>query len=147
MVNKQYQIIAKNYDLAGRASSAVKQSLKELGISRQEIKRICSASYEAEINVVIHSFGGYVDIYLENNVVQLNFFDDGPGIKNIELAMTDGYSTATQEDHRNGFGAGLGLSNIKRCSDEMILTSSCEGTTMKLTFYLRGETCTTSKKS
>lgn len=146
MVSKQYQIIARNYDLAGRASSAVKQALKSIHLSRQEIKRICSASYEAEINVVIHSMGGYVDIFIENDYIQLNFYDDGPGIEDIEKAMVDGYSTATPEDHRNGFGAGLGLSNIKRCADKMELASSSEGTILKLTFNFRGEVCTTLEK-
>jgi len=139
MVNKEYQIIAKNFDLAGRASSDIKRTLKQINIKDSIIKRICAASYEAEINVVIHSVGGYATFYLDDELVQLDFFDDGPGIMDIELAMTEGYSTATELDHQNGFGAGMGLSNIKRSADKMEIRSDHFGTHLIIKFFLKGE--------
>jgi anti-sigma regulatory factor (Ser/Thr protein kinase) len=139
MVDREYQIIAKNYDLAGRASSDIKRTLKAMGFERHLMKRVCSASYEAEINVVIHSVGGYATFHLDDEKIILEFFDDGPGIFDIDLAMQEGYSTATELDHNNGFGAGMGLSNIKKSADEMIIESSYEGTHLKLTFYRGGE--------
>jgi anti-sigma regulatory factor (Ser/Thr protein kinase) len=139
MVAKEYQIIAKNYELAGRASSDIKKTLKKLEIDRNLMKRVCSASYEAEINIVIHSFGGFAVFQMDESKIVLDFIDDGPGIQNIDLAMTEGYSTATELDHSNGFGAGMGLPNIKRIADEMDLRSDHYGTHLKITFYLGGE--------
>jgi serine/threonine-protein kinase RsbT len=139
MVNKEYQIIARNYELAGRASSDIKRTLKALSIDSYFIKRVCSASYETEINIVIHSVGGYATFQLDERQVILEFFDDGPGILDIPLAMTEGYSTATEHDHSNGFGAGMGLSNIKRSSDIMEIESKPDGTHLKLTFFMEGE--------
>lgn len=139
MVAKEYQIIAKNYELAGRASSDIKKTLRNMEIDRSLMKRICSASYEAEINIVIHSFGGFVVFQIDEKKITLDFIDDGPGIENIELAMTEGYSTATELDHSNGFGAGMGLPNIKRIADEMLIRSDKFGTHLKITFYLGGE--------
>ena len=138
MVEKEYQIIAKNYDLAGRASSDIKRTLKALNLCRSLMKRVCSASYEAEINIVIHSVGGYAIFKMDDEKIILEFHDDGPGIFDIELAMQEGYSTATEIDHMNGFGAGMGLSNIKKSADHMDITSTHEGTDLILTFY-RGE--------
>jgi anti-sigma regulatory factor (Ser/Thr protein kinase) len=139
MVNKEYQIIARNYELAGRASSDIKRTLRALSADTYFVKRVCSASYEAEINIVIHSVGGYATFQLDDHQVILEFFDDGPGITDIPLAMTEGYSTATELDHSNGFGAGMGLCNIKRSSDIMEIDSNPEGTHLKLTFFMNGE--------
>jgi serine/threonine-protein kinase RsbT len=139
MVKKEYQIIAKNFDLAGRASSDIKRTLKTLNLKDSILKRVCAASYEAEINVVIHSVGGYATFFVDEKLIQLDFFDDGPGILDIELAMTEGYSTATEQDHQNGFGAGMGLSNIKRSADEMEIRSDHLGTHLILKFYIKGE--------
>lgn len=135
---KEYQIIARNYDLAGRASSDIKRTLKQMNIPWSLQKRVCAASYEAEINVVIHSVGGYATFEMTDDVIILDYYDDGPGIPNIELAMTEGYSTASEIDHANGFGAGMGLPNMKRSSDQMSVSSDHEGTHVHLVFY-RGE--------
>lgn len=140
VIAKEYQIIAKNYEFAGRASSDIKKTLKNIDINRNLMKRVCSASYEAEINIVIHSFGGFATFEMDETKIVLNFIDDGPGIENIELAMTEGYSTATELDHSNGFGAGMGLPNIKRIADEMDLRSDHYGTHLKIIFYLGGDT-------
>jgi anti-sigma regulatory factor (Ser/Thr protein kinase) len=139
MVEKEYQIIAKNFDLAGRASSDIKRTLKSLNLNKYLTKRICSASYEAEINVVIHSVGGYATFNMDSEKIVLDFYDDGPGIFDIELAMTEGYSTATEIDNHNGFGAGMGLANIKKSADVMELISDEEGTHLKITFFLGGD--------
>ncbi len=138
MVTKEYQIIAKNYDLAGRASSDIKRTLKNQGTPLTLMKRVCAASYEAEINVVIHSVGGYATYEETEEHIILEFHDDGPGIPDIHLAMTEGYSTATEIDHMNGFGAGMGLSNIKKSADVMEINSDHLGTHLRLTFYKRG---------
>lgn len=139
MMLNEHQIIAKNFELAGRASSFVKRDLKKHHINRYHMKRICAASYEAEINIVIHSYGGYMTYVLHENYVELNFYDDGPGIVDIDLAMMEGYSTASEIDHMNGFGAGMGLANIKRCSDLMELNSSADGTHLRLLFFLEDD--------
>ncbi|MDX9697292.1 MAG: anti-sigma regulatory factor [Bacteroidales bacterium] len=139
MVKKEYQIIAKNYDLAGRASSDIKRTLKSMNLCRSLMKRVCSSSYEAEINIVIHSYGGYAIFEINDQEIKLEFHDDGPGIFDIELAMQEGYSTATELDHMNGFGAGMGLSNIKKSADTMDLKSSEFGTDLILTFKITGE--------
>ena len=136
---REHQIIAKNYELAGRASSALKKALNQADVERKLMKRICAASYEAEINIVIHSVGGYMTYDFHNDYIELNFYDDGPGIIDIDLAMQEGYSTANETDHMNGFGAGMGLSNIKRCSDMMELVSSPEGTHLRLLFFLEDD--------
>lgn len=134
---KEYQIIARNYDLAGRASSDIKRTIKPLDIPSHIKKRICSACYEAEINVVIHSVGGYATFELSDDKITIDFYDDGPGIDDIDLAMTEGYSTATELDHANGFGAGMGLPNIKKSADVMTIESSQEGTHIHLLFYVK----------
>jgi serine/threonine-protein kinase RsbT len=132
---KEHQIIAGNFDLAGRASSDLKRLLKHSATyPRMFINRVCSASYEAEINVVIHSVGGYMTYEVESDTIELNFYDDGPGIPDIELAMKKGYSTATQIAHLNGFGAGMGLNNMKELSDRLTIHSSPRGTHLKMNF-------------
>jgi anti-sigma regulatory factor (Ser/Thr protein kinase) len=132
---KEHQIIAGNFDLAGRASSDLKRLLKNSATyPRLFINRVCSASYEAEINVVIHSVGGYMTYEVIEDTIELNFYDDGPGIPDIELAMKKGYSTATQIAHLNGFGAGMGLNNMKELSDRLTIHSSPRGTHLKMNF-------------
>ncbi len=134
---KECQIIAKNYELAGRASSEIKKIVKSLNLSKKLSKRICAASYEAEINVVIHSFGGYMTFEnFGDEYIEINVYDDGPGIKDIELAMTEGYSTATELDHTNGFGAGMGLANIKKLSDVLEIQSDPMGTHLRIIFLI-----------
>ncbi len=134
MLKKEYQIIAKDFNLAGRASSDIKRTLKSLGLQQCLIKRVCGASYEAEINVVIHSVGGYMAFQMDDDKIIIDYYDDGPGIIDIELAMEEGYSTACVVSNNNGFGAGLGLTNIKRITDVMKLTSSEKGTHLHLEF-------------
>ncbi len=135
---KEYQIIARNFDLAGRASSDIKHQLKDMLIPSRLMKRICAASYEAEINVVIHSVGGYATFQFDDTSFYLDFYDDGPGISDLELAMKEGYSTANEIDHMNGFGAGMGLPNMKRLADVLKVHSDRFGTHVHMAFF-RGE--------
>jgi len=137
--SKHFEIQAGNYDEAGKAASEIKRTLKANLFSKELIKRVSVASYEAEINIVIHSKGGYADFLLQEDSILLQFIDFGPGIENIELAMTEGYSTASELSRLNGFGAGMGLNNIKKSSDEMNIISDSKGTILKLKFYLFGE--------
>ena len=129
-------ILPMNLDSAGSISSLIKRTLINLRVDKSVIRRVSIATYEAEINVVIHSNGGYCDFGIDNNKFLIVFQDTGPGIKNIDQAMQEGFSTACQKARDNGFGAGMGLPNIKRSSDEFNITSSEDGTTLKLVFYL-----------
>lgn len=131
-----YEIIANDFNLAGKGSSDIKSNLKILGIDPKLIRRVAIISYEAEINIVIHSYGGklYCDIYKDKIVVVSE--DTGPGIPNIDLALTEGYSTASSKVRELGFGAGMGLPNMKRCSDEFEITSQNEGTIIQMTVLI-----------
>lgn len=136
----RYNIISGDLSNAGYASSDIKKYLKTLLLPKHFIKLVCVASYEAEINIVIHSFGGHIDFYIEKNTIVMIFSDSGPGITNLYEAMKEGFSTAHNNARDHGFGAGLGLSNIKHVSDEMVLNSSCEGTILTVKFNMpKGE--------
>lgn len=122
---------------AGEASAAVKRTLKQLGIESGQIRRVAVAMYEAEMNMVLHADGGIVEVELSNSQIEIVLKDHGPGIENIELAMKEGYSTASHEIRELGFGAGMGLPNMKRYSDELkIETQVGVGTTVTLRFEL-----------
>jgi len=138
-LDRHYVIVPNDYNEAGKASSDIKRALKQLHFSWDLIKRVSVASYEAEINIVIHSLGGYADFKIDGDVIYLQFIDDGPEIPDIALAMREGYSTASEISRLNGFGAGMGLKNIKKAADEMILVSDCNGTVLKLKFRIREE--------
>ena len=119
---------------AGKASSKIKKTLKLLNVDARVIKRIVVAVYEAEVNVVAHSVGGTLSCTFYENEIQVIVKDKGPGIENIEKAMTEGFSTASKKVREMGFGAGMGLPNIKRNTDRFQLDSKVgEGTT--LTFW------------
>ncbi|MCT4661651.1 MAG: ATP-binding protein [Tissierellales bacterium] len=131
-----YEIEANNFDTAGEVSSKLKRVLKQLGLNSKVIRRIAVAAYEAEINVIIHSDGGFMEASISQDEVNISFVDKGPGIKDIPLAMTEGFSTASDQVRELGFGAGMGLPNIRRCTDDMELKSSEEGTVLKMLFKL-----------
>lgn len=135
-LQKEYVIEQGNFLKAGEASSAIKQILRQLGIDSGVMRRVSIAAYEAELNMVIHSFGGVLRAKISPSDITLVFADTGPGIEDVELAMQDGYSTASEEVRNMGFGAGLGMSNIQRCCDEMDIQSSPEGTTLALKFLV-----------
>jgi len=135
-IAKHFDISPFDFDHAGMMSSDIKRTLKQLKFNFAFIKKISVACYEAEINIVIHSVGGYGDLKLEDNHVYLQFIDRGPGIQDINLAMTPGYTTANEESRLNGFGAGMGLTNIKNSCDEMSIVSDPNGTVLKLKFFI-----------
>ena len=127
------------YATAGEASTTIKRKLKQLGIDANVLRRVSVASYEVELNLVIHSMGGTLTLQVDPEKVTLISQDVGPGIPDIDKAMTEGYSTATDNVRELGFGAGMGLPNMKRYSDEMeIITKVNCGTTVILTFYIAG---------
>jgi len=137
LIKKEYMIPANDFSVAGEASSNVRKLLNQLGVNPQVIKRVSVSMYEAEINAVIHGNGGkaVVDIYEDR--ITIFIYDEGPGIEDIELAMTEGFSTAPDSIREMGFGAGMGLSNIKKNSDEFILESEPgKGTRVYITIYL-----------
>ena len=132
-----YDIATGDYLKAGEASSNIKKALMQLGVDNKIIRRVCVASYEAEINIVIHSLGGYVDMNIYEDRIEIVASDIGPGIGDVELAMTVGYSTATAGAREMGFGAGMGLPNIKNNCDELTVDSSEGGsTTITMKIYL-----------
>ncbi len=118
-----YDVIDGEYISAGTASGKLKKALKQLGINSGVIRKIAVAMYEAEINMVIHANGGTIDAEVTPEFIQVVLDDNGPGIPDIEQAMTAGYSTASREARDMGFGAGMGLPNIKRYSDHLHIES------------------------
>ena len=126
-----------NFTNAGNASGSVKKTLKQLNVDPANIKRIVVALYEAEINAVAHAYGGTIDIDIDGEKIVMVVADQGPGIPNIELAMTEGYSTASQKVREMGFGAGMGLPNMKKNTDLLdIQTEIGVGTTITMTGFL-----------
>jgi Na+-translocating ferredoxin:NAD+ oxidoreductase RNF subunit RnfB/anti-sigma regulatory factor (Ser/Thr protein kinase) len=135
-----YDIASNDFRRAGAASRAIKEHLKRIGAEAEAIRRTMIAAYEAEMNVVIHSVGGRLDACLSDSQIDVNVVDGGPGIPDVDLAMTEGYSTASAEARALGFGAGMGLPNIKRNSDRLRITSRPnEGTRVSFTVYLQPE--------
>jgi anti-sigma regulatory factor (Ser/Thr protein kinase) len=109
---------------AGEASSNVKKILRQLGIDSGVIRKISIAAYEAEMNIVIHSSGGQVALEVTPNFIKITASDRGPGIADVELAMQEGYSTANDKVREMGFGAGMGLPNMKKNSDRFCVNST-----------------------
>lgn len=135
ILHEKYIVVRDDYADAGSASSQVKETLKHIGVDTRMLRRISVASYEAEINMIIHAWGGVITMNLyDDGSVTMEFKDPGPGISDIEKAMTPGWSTADQKARELGFGAGMGLPNIKRVADEFDIKSSPEGTTLTLGF-------------
>jgi anti-sigma regulatory factor (Ser/Thr protein kinase) len=108
---------------AGAASSDIKKKLRQLGVSSELIRRTAISMYEAEINMVIHAGGGVIDVEILPHDIIIVLEDHGPGIPDVELAMKEGYSTAPHSVREMGFGAGMGLANMKKNSDELLIDS------------------------
>ena len=118
---------------AGEASSTVKRTLKSLGLSPETVRRVAIAMYEAEMNMVIHAGGGKITAVVTPEEISLEFTDKGPGIPDIDLAMQEGWSTAPEYIRERGFGAGMGLPNIKKSTDLFHIDSIVGlGTTIKM---------------
>ena len=128
-----YVIDGNDFTRAGEASSSVKNKLKMLGVASDVIRKTAIAMYEGEINMVIHADGGTITVTISDKDITMILADTGPGIPDIEQAMQEGFSTAREEVRSLGFGAGMGLPNMKRYSDEMhIDTVVGQGTTITM---------------
>lgn len=133
-ISFHYDVDGEDFTSAGQASVLVKKNLRRLGIDPEIIRRVSIAMYEGEINMVIHAKGGVADVIVEENKIVIVLKDTGPGIKDISLAMQEGYSTASDSVRSLGFGAGMGLPNMKRYTDDMkIETEIGVGTTITMT--------------
>ena len=132
----EFKISGGDFSNAGKASSQIKKMLKQLNIDSKSIKRVVVAIYEAEVNVAAHAWEGKVTAAIGENDILIVVSDRGPGIENIEQAMQPGFSTASKEVREMGFGAGMGLSNIKKNTDELNIESRVgEGTTLTFRCY------------
>ena len=128
-----YDVDGENFTSAGQASTSVKRNLRQLGMPSEIIRRVSIAMYEGEINMVIHANGGDADVIVHEDHIEIILADHGPGIKDVQLAMQEGYSTAPDNIRSLGFGAGMGLPNMKRYTDSMeIETELGVGTTIKM---------------
>ncbi len=118
-LNFHFEVDGENFTSAGEASVKVKKHLRQLGLSPDVIRRVSIAMYEGEINMVIHADGGVADVNVYDDCVEIILEDRGPGIANVEMAMQEGFSTAPDDIRSLGFGAGMGLPNMKRYTDDM----------------------------
>ena len=133
----QYTVPADNFTRAGEASGAVKAKLKQLGFPADVIRRVAIAMYEGEINMVIHANGGEATVEITPEKIYIELADNGPGIPDIEKAMTEGFSTAPETVRNLGFGAGMGLPNIKKYTDELVIdTKIGKGTRLCMTVFV-----------
>ena len=136
-VKFHFQVDGADFTSAGQASVQVKKSLRQLGISPEIIRKVSIAMYEGEINMVIHAGGGEADVLIYEDRIEILLVDHGPGIADISLAMQEGYSTAPDTIRSLGFGAGMGLPNMKRYTDSMQIDSKPgEGTRILMTVNL-----------
>ncbi len=122
-VTFKFDVDGSDFTSAGQASVKVKKNLRQLGLSPEIIRRVSIAMYEGEINMVIHAGGGKAEVTVSEESITILLSDKGPGIKDIEKAMQEGYSTATDNVRSLGFGAGMGLPNMKRYTDFMEIKS------------------------
>ena len=133
-LKQRYDVSANDFAAAGAASAAVKKTLKQLGFPPDFIRRTSIAMYEGEINMVIHGDGGVAEVEVLEDSIIITLKDQGPGIADINLAMKEGFSTASDSVRELGFGAGMGLPNIKKQSDDFKITSELGvGTTLVIT--------------
>ena len=136
-VRFHFVVDGEDFTSAGQASVQVKKNLRKLGIPPEIIRKISIAMYEGEINLVIHADGGEADVLVYENRIVMILTDRGPGIADVEKAMQEGYSTAPDNVRSLGFGAGMGLPNMKRYTDDMKIESVVgEGTTITMTVLL-----------
>lgn len=132
-IKLHYIVPGDDFTRAGAASSDVKRTLKQLGVAPSAVRNVAIAMYEGEINMVIHAGGGEIDVEITDSEIKMVLSDKGPGIANVDLAMKEGYSTAPDNIRNLGFGAGMGLPNIKKYTDEFkIETELGVGTTLFL---------------
>ena len=136
-VRVTYQVDGENFSAAGEASTAVKRLLKGLKVPSSVVRRAVVCMYEGEINMVIHANGGTALVEVDEDKITIDLQDVGPGIPDLEQAMVEGWSTASAEVRGMGFGAGMGLPNMKRNSDEMTVTTELGvGTRVVMVIYM-----------
>lgn len=139
-IKKTFDVSGEDFTHAGEASGKVKTMLKQLGYDSDVIRRLAIAMYEAEINMVIHADGGIITVEIYPDKVDVLLDDRGPGIKDVELAMKEGYSTAPDEIRSLGFGAGMGLPNIKKYTDDLRVESIVDvGTKVFITVKIKSK--------
>ncbi len=137
-VKLHYDVDGNDFSVAGEASGKVKKVLRQLGVPQEVIRKVSIAMYECEINMVIHAEGGTIDVEITPQKIRMIHKDKGPGIPDIEKAMTAGYSTAGDKVRELGFGAGMGLPNIKKYTDELKITTEIgKGTTVDMTVTVK----------
>ena len=137
ILEKSFPVDAGDYTTAGEASTTIKRTLKQLGVDAEVLRHVSVACYEVELNLVIHSLGGDLTLNVYPDCVELISSDTGPGIPDLKLAMKEGYSTANEMARSLGFGAGMGLPNMKRNADEFDIKSTVGvGTTITMGFKL-----------
>ncbi len=135
-ITLEYPIGDDDFFMAGEYASRVKKTLQQLGLDQDIIRRVAIIIYEAAINVAIHAHRGTLRVNIDTKGIFIQTDDEGVGIPDIELAMQEGYSTASDEIREMGFGAGMGLFNIKQCSDELSIDSKVgEGTRLNAKVY------------
>ena len=135
----RFDVDGDDFTSAGHASVMVKKNLRQLGIDQEIIRRVSIAMYEGEINMVIHAGGGTAEVKVSNDCIEIILDDRGPGIADIDQAMQEGFSTAPDQVRSLGFGAGMGLPNMKRYTDTMEITSTVGvGTKVVMRVYLKG---------
>ena len=137
-LNLHYDIDGDNFTAAGEASGNIKKILRKMGFPGEIVRRVAIAMYEGEINTVIHGGGGVADVEISGDQIKMVLSDEGPGIPDVEKAMQSGWSTAPDSVRDLGFGAGMGLPNIKKYTDEMkIDTEVGKGTTITMIVKLK----------
>ena len=135
-ISFHYDVPGDDFTRAGEASSSIKKALKQVGLAPDIIRNVAIAMYEGEINMVIHAGGGQIDVDIALDAVRMVLKDQGPGIQDISLAMQAGWSTAPDDVRSLGFGAGMGLPNMKKYTDEMKIESTVGvGTTVSMTVF------------
>ena len=136
-ISFHYDVPGDDFTRAGEASSSIKKALKQVGVAPDIIRNVAIAMYEGEINMVIHAGGGEIDVDIAPDAVHMVLRDQGPGIQDISLAMQEGWSTAPDAVRSLGFGAGMGLPNMKKYTDEMKVESTAGvGTTVTMTMFI-----------
>ena len=136
-ISFHYDVPGDDFTRAGEASSSIKKALKQVGLAPDIIRNVAIAMYEGEINMVIHADGGVADVSICEDSIVVTLSDTGKGIADIDQAMQEGFSTATDEIRELGFGAGMGLPNMKKYSDSMVIESEVgKGTVVTLKFNL-----------
>lgn len=136
-----YPVVPEDFERAGAASMAIKDLLKQLGLPPEFIRRVAIGAYEGEMNCLIHGGGGQVKLQVEPDAIRVQVSDDGPGIPDIPQAMQEGWSTASAKIRSMGFGAGMGLPNMKKVADQLDIQSTVgKGTKVTMTFSLPGKT-------